>query len=66
MTENKPASRTEALAEALLFAAGDGVSLSDIAIVFYCVVSTIRISFVPARICTRTFGIILKSPKGRA
>lgn len=33
MTENKPASRTEALAEALLFAAGDGVSLSDIAIV---------------------------------
>lgn len=33
MTENKPASRTEALAEALLFAAGDGVSLTDAAIV---------------------------------
>lgn len=33
MTDFKPASRTEAVAEALLFAAGDAVGLSDIAIV---------------------------------
>lgn len=33
MTENQQLSRTEALAEALLFAAGDPVELSDIAVV---------------------------------